>query len=206
MTRSGRLVSGGLAAAFLADVVSRRAELLVRPWFIWVLLGTAALLAVVAARTNLRMSSSAIALLALPVAVGVTITPSLAGRAAQGTTQSTAPATRIGDGENPLVGGRGGRVTLLQILQAEQQVGGVVIAGRPVSLDAVVAGPHRLQRSVIVCCAADAQTIGVDERGVPLPPAGRWVHITGRLDVEGTRTILVASSVAPIPTPANPFL
>ena len=205
MTQS-RLVAGGLAVAFTASVVTKRADLLVRPWFGWALLGTALLLGAVAVRTKLVLSPRATAALMLPLAVGLTLTPALASRATQDATLSTTPAARIGDGNNPLVNGRGGAVTLLQILQAEQQVGGVLLAGRPVQVDAMVDGPHRLERSVIVCCAADAQRIAVDVTGKSLSPNGHWVRVVGHLGTSGTHSVIVATSVRPIPTPADPFL
>jgi hypothetical protein len=200
------VVAGVLAAAFVAAVVTKRADLLVRPWFGWALVGTALLLAAVAVRTKLVLSPRATAALLLPPAVGLTLTPSLASRATQDTTLSTTPAARIGDGNNPLVNGRGGSVTLLQILQAEQRVGGVLLAGRQVQVDAIADGAHRLERSVIVCCAADAQRIAVDVKGLPLSPNGHWVRVTGHLGTSGTQTVIVATSVQPIPTPADPFL
>lgn len=205
MNRSRALV-GLLPLALVAGVLTKRTDLLVRPWFAWVLIGTALLLAAVAVRTRLVLSPRAAAALLLPVAVGVTLTPTLASRATQDATLSTTPAARIGDGANPLLDGRGGNVTLLQVLQAEDQVGSVLLAGRQVQLDAIVGGPHRLERSVIVCCAADAQRIALDEQGSPLSQPGRWVHVTGHLATAGTHTVIVATSVRPIPTPADPFL
>lgn len=204
--RHSRVITGALAVAFLAAVVTKRADLLVRPWFGWALVGTAGLLAAVALRTKLAMSPRATAALLLPLAVGLTLTPSLASRATQDATLSTTPAARIGDGNNPLVNGRGGQVTLLQILQAEQQVGGVLLAGRQVEVDAIADGPNRLERSVIVCCAADAQRIAVAVKGKSLSPNGHWVHVTGRLGTSGTQTVIIATSVRTIPTPADPFL
>jgi hypothetical protein len=206
VNRLGRPVAAVIAVAFAAAVVTGRADLLVRPWFVWAFAATGALLGLVALRSRVDMSARAAAALMLPVAVGITLTPALASRGAQDAVLSAAPATRIGDGSNPLVQGSGGAVTLLQILQAEQQVGGVLLAGRPVQVDAIVAGPHLLERSVIVCCAADAQRIAVDEQGPVLSPAGHWVRVAGHLGAAGTQTLIVAASVTPIPTPADPFL
>ena len=206
MSRAGRVVALALAAGFAVAVITHRSDLLVRPWFASALVGTAALLAVAALRVRIEMSARAAAALLLPVAVGITLTPALASRATPDAGLSTTPAARIGDGNNPLVQGRGGPVTLLQILQAEQQVGGVLLAGREVQVDALVGGPHQLERSVIVCCAADAQRIVVDERGPVLSPNGHWVRVTGHLGTAGTETVIVAATVSPIPTPADPFL
>ena len=205
-TRTGRAVAGLLAVALLGAVLTKRAELLVRPWFAWVFVATALLLAAVVVRTRIRVSPASAALLLLPVAVGVTLTPVLASRVSAGTAQPTTLAARIGDGSNPLLGGGGGAVTLLQILLAEQQVGGVALAGRLVQVEAVVGADHTLTRSVIVCCAADAQTVDLPESGPDLGPTGRWVRVTGRLAPVGTQLVLAATSVTTIPTPAEPFL
>ena len=204
--KHARVITGLLAVAFAGAVVTGRADLLVRPWFGWALLGTAVLLSAVAVRTKVTLSPRATAALLLPLAVGVTLTPALASRATQDAILSTTPATRIGDGHNPLVNGRGGEVTLLQILQAEHQIGGVLLAGRQVQVDAIVDGPRRLERSVIVCCAADAQRIAVGVTGISLSPNGHWVRVTGHLAASGTQTVIVATSVRQIPTPADPFL
>jgi uncharacterized membrane protein YcgQ (UPF0703/DUF1980 family) len=97
-------------------------------------------------------------------------------------------------------------VTLLQILFAEQQIGGVALSGRSVTVDAIASGVHTLSRSVIVCCAADAQSISISETGLALPGGRAWVRVTGQLRSEGTRTVLAATSATRIATPANPFL
>ena len=204
--RAGRLVGSLLAAALVAAVATRRAELLVRPWFTWVLLATAALIAALVVRSRIRLTATSTALLLLPLAIGATLTPALAGRASSGVAPTAALGARIGDGANPLLEGRGGNVTLLQILLAEQQVGGVPLAGRSVQVEAIAADTHLLNRSVIVCCAADAQTIALPEQGPALGPRGHWVRVTGHLAEVGTRVVLVATAVAPIPTPAEPFL
>ena len=140
------------------------------------------------------------------VAVGITQTPALAARVAPAPADAATVAARIGDPTNPLLQGRGGRLTLLQIVVAEQQVGGVALAGLPVQLDAVVGGRDQLRRSVIVCCAADAQTVSVATHGAVLPAAGQWVHVTGRLAVSGTHSSIELTSVRRIDPPADPFL
>lgn len=206
MNRNGRLVAAVLALAFGVAVLTGRANLLVRPWFATVFLVSAALLVLVAIRVKADITPRAAAAILLPVAVGVTLTPTLANHATSDAALTTAPASRIGDGSNPLVAGRGGNVTLLQILQAEQAVGGVLLAGRPVQVDAIVAGPHELERSVIVCCAADAQRVAVDEEGPVLAPKGHWVRVTGHLASVGTKTVIAATTVTSISTPADPFL
>ena len=206
MNRRGGAVLALLAVGFGADVLTGRSELLVRPWFAGALLLTAVLIGLAALRSRVRVTPAAAFLLCLPVAVGVTLTPALAAHVTPEAADATTIATRIGDPSNPLLQGRGGPVTLLQILLAEQQVGGVALAGRSVELDAVVGGPGRLQRAVIVCCAADAQTVSVAERGAPLPAKGRWVHVTGRLAADGTHTLVQATAIRAISPPEDPFL
>lgn len=204
--KTGRIAALVVGVALVALVVVGRATLLVRPWFAPVLLAAGALIALASVRYGARLSrSGAIALLA-PVAVGLTLTPAVVGRISTGPADLSTLTHRIGDSSNPLVDGRGGPVTLLQILFAEQQVGGVAISGRSVTVEAIASGPHTLSRSVLVCCAADAQSISVPEAGVALPSGHDWVRVTGRLQSEGTRTVLIATSVSRIPTPGNPFL
>jgi hypothetical protein len=193
-------------AALVALVVMGRATLLVRPWFAPILVGTGVLVAAAAVRHRVELSRRAMVLLLAPVAVGVSLSPSVVGQVSQGAADPATLTQRLGDPANPLLAGKGGDVTLLQILLAEQQIGGVALAGRPVSLEAIVSGQHRLSRSVIVCCAADAQSVSVDETGAALPAKKTWVRVTGRLATRGDRTVLAATDVTPIPTPANPFL
>jgi hypothetical protein len=206
MTRWGRWVVALVAVGFAADVGAGRSALLVRPWFAPALLVTAALLALVAVRVRVRLTTASAFLLCLPVAVGITLTPAVAARITPAPADASTVAGRLGDPANPLLQGHGGPVTLLQIVLAEREVGGVVLAGLPVQLDAVVGGPEQLRRSVIVCCAADAQTVSIDARGAALPPSGQWVHVTGRLVVSGTHTSLELTSVHRIDPPGDPFL
>jgi hypothetical protein len=187
-------------------VLTGRATLLVRPWFAPILLGTGVLVTVAALRHRVELSRRAMVLLLAPVAVGISLSPSVVGQISVGAADPATLTQRLGDPANPLLSGKGGDVTLLQILLAEQQIGGVAIAGRSVTLEAIVAGPHRLSRSVIVCCAADAQSVSVDETGAALPATKTWVRVSGRLATSGDRTVLDVTAVKPIPTPADPFL
>ena len=206
MSRRGTVAAVIAALAMLALVVSGRASLLVRPWFTPVLVATGALVLVAAMRHRVELTRAGTVLLLAPVAVGLALTPSVVGRVSQGNADPATLTERLGDPANPLLQGRGGEVTLLQILLAEQQIGGVALAGRSVTVEAIVAGPHRLSRSVIVCCAADAQSVSVAERGETLPSSKTWVRVTGKLATEGDKTVLDAVQVTRIPTPTNPFL
>ena len=206
MNRRGTAAVATAGAALVALVLTGRATLLVRPWFAPILLATGLLVAAVAWRHRVEMSRRAVVLLLAPVAVGVSLSPSIVGQVSQGTADPATLTQRLGDPANPLLAGKGGDVTLLQILLAEQQIGGVALAGRQVSVEAIVSGTHRLSRSVIVCCAADAQSVNVTETGAPLPAAKTWVRVTGRLATRGDETVLAATDVTKIPTPASPFL
>jgi hypothetical protein len=149
-------------------------------------------------------------LICLPVVVGLGLTPAVSGRAASvgGAAQSLSGLpSRIGEPSNPLLRpSPHPDVTLLQILSAEQQVGGVPLAGRRVVVTAMVAGPARLARAVTVCCAADARTLTVPTTGSRLPATGEWVSVSGTLRVRGDAVVLQVTSVRPVPTPSDPFL
>lgn len=206
MKTPARLILAALGVAFVTLAVSGRAVLFVRPWFVAGLVVTGLVVLLVAWRERPSVSPSTALLLMLPVAAGLTLTPSLVGRIPQGPATTSSLAARIGDAPNPLVAGRGGDVTLLQIMLAEQQLGGVYLAGRSVTVVATVAGPRTLSRSAIVCCAADARRIALSEVGASLPRVGVWVRVSGRLALRGQKVILDAATVARIPSPADPFL
>lgn len=203
---SARVAALVVAAGLAADALSGRAALLVRPWFVPVLLATALLAGWAAARMRDRLSPGAAFLLLLPVVVGASITPGVASRAAQASGAASSISARLGDRANPLLAGAGGHVTLLQILLAEQQIGNVALSGRDVTVEAMADGAHTLRRSAIVCCAADGQSITVGEAGPKLPARGTWVRVRGTLTAQGNRLVLTATRVDRIPTPSDPFL
>lgn len=206
MRTKGTAAAVTAGAALIALALTGRATLLVRPWFAPILLGTGVLIGAAALRHRVDLSRRGAVLLLAPVAVGLSLSPSVVGQVSQGTADPASLTQRLGDPANPLLAGRGGDVTLLQILLAEQQIGGIALAGRTVTVEAIVAGPHQLIRSVIVCCAADAQSVSVTEVGAALPASKTWVRATGTLAAHGDKTVLDVSSVTRIPTPANPFL
>ena len=195
-----------LGLGLAATVISGRTVLFVRPWFIPVVAVTAVLTGLVAFRGGPRLSPTAALLLVLPIAAGLTLTPDLVSRVSSGPVNSATLAARIGDPPNPLLSGRDGSVTLLQILLAQQQAGAVYLAGRTVSVIAIVSGPHELRRSAIVCCSADARSIALRESGPSLPDTGSWVRVTGTLVARGQQTILDARTIDRIPAPSDPFL
>jgi hypothetical protein len=202
----GRVVAIVVGLSFVAAAITGRAGIFVRPWFIPVLAGTGAVILAAAAAGRVSLSLPAAAVLLLPVVAGLGLSPQSVGRVSQGSGDTATLAARLGDARNPLLSGRDGAVTLLDIVVAESEVGGVALAGRRVVIVAVVAGPHRLNRSVMVCCAADARTIGVRAIGERLPPRQSWVRVEGVLTTQGTELVLEARRVRRIETPQEPFL
>ena len=202
----GRIVAALLGVAFIVSPLTGRSGLLVRPWFDVVMVITGVVLIAVACLSRPSISAGAAFMLLLPLAVGLGLTPKVVGRISNDTTGGSALGERFGDPSNPLVSGKGGRVTLLQIRLAEEQVGGVYLSGRHVSVEAKVGGPNELERSVIVCCAADARTVTLPTSGATLPRSGTWVRVSGKLVPRGSKTILRATKVERIGVPSGPFL
>ena len=205
MSRGARIAVGALGAALVLAAVTGRGELFVRPWFVPVLLVAGAALLLVAWRGRGHVPHGAAALLLVPVLVGAALPPSVAGRITTFTGTGSAVQARLGDGSNPLLAGRGGKVTILQIASAQQQAGAVYLDGRRISVEGVVDSGNRLTRLVMVCCAADAQPVSIPVRG-SLPSPGSWVSVTGTLSARGGRLSLLAQRVVAIPTPQDPFL
>ena len=205
MKRFPRVALAALGAAFVLGALTGRGALFVRPWFVPVLLGTGAVLLLVAWRGTVRMAPGTAVVLLVPVLVGLALPPAVAGRITTFAGTGTPVQARLGDGSNPLLAGRGGDVTILQVVLAEQQVGAVYLDGRDVRVDGVVDSGNRLTRLVMVCCAADARPVSIAVRG-SLPSKGTWVRVTGRLSAAGGGLSLQAQDVVTIPTPENPFL
>lgn len=193
-----------MAAGFGAAVASGRSALLVRPWFFPVLIATAVLLGAVVALGRPAMSGRWALLLLLPVVVGAGLTPAIVGTVSQGQANTSNLSARLGDPPNPLLAGAGGDVSVLQVLEAAQEVGGVALAGRTVTVTARAAGTHRLERSVIVCCAADSQAVSLPTTGAALPSG--WVTARGKLALQGQQVVLAVTSVRVVPTPEDPYL
>ena len=67
-----------------------------------------------------------------------------------------------------------------------------------------------LARLVITCCAADARPIEIGiQTAAPTPPVDSWVTVTGTYagSYPGYTylPVLKASTVTPVPEPANPY-
>lgn len=194
-----------MGAALVLAALSGRAGLYVRGYFVPVLAVTGVVLLVLAWRRPPHLSRRAWAVLGLPVVVAVGIGPHQAAALSQGQLSGGFGA-RLGDGPNPLLSGRGGPVTLLQVELAAEQLGPVALLGRQVSVVAEVASPSSVQRLVMVCCAADARPVSLQVAEAHLPPTGRWVEIDGRLSAANGMVVLDGASVRSIPVPSEPIL
>jgi hypothetical protein len=204
-SRSSRLVVAALGAGLVAAAGSGRAGLYVRGYFVPVLAGTGAGLLVLAWLRASRPSPRAGAVLLLPLVVAIGIGPRQAASVSQGQLSGGLGA-RLGDGPNPLLAGRGGPVTLLQIDLAAEQIGPVALMGREVVVDAEVASPSSVERLVMVCCAADARPVTLTVHGAHLSAPGNWVELQGRLSASGGDVALTVDHARSIPVPAAPIL
>lgn len=200
-----RVVVALVGVALLAAAATGRAALYVRGYFVPVLALTGIVLVVLAWRSPPRMSRRSWAALCLPVVVGLGIGPHQAAALSQGQLSGGLGA-RLGDGPNPLLTGGGGRVSVLQVELAAEQLGPVALLGRPVSLEAEVSSPTSVQRLVMVCCAADARAVTLPVQGGHLPSRGTWVRIDGRLSASNGQVVVVASRVRPASVPSQPIL
>lgn len=195
-----------IGAVSVAGVATGRAGLFVRPWFVPVVATTGVVLLVIGTLPRSRLASATAAILLLPVIVGASLSPAVVGRISSGRIDPAGVSRRLGDGANPLLQGRGGAVTLLDIYLAEQQVGGVILAGTAVTVEGTVSGREEISRLVMVCCAADARAVTLPVVGAVLPPRGTWVRISGPLQTRGDRLVLQASRVDRVATPEQPIL
>ncbi|MFD5495030.1 TIGR03943 family putative permease subunit [Streptomyces sp. GDS52] len=107
-------------------------------------------------------------------------------------------------------------MTLSDFIRRVQQDRTQAIDGRTVRLTGFVTSDKRgdswyLNRLVISCCAADAQSVKVRIHRTPAPPANTWVAVTGTWHPGGTLgtnsapAALDARSVEKIAKPANAY-
>jgi hypothetical protein len=196
---------GLVGVAVGVGVVSGRAALYVRGYFLPILGVMAVLMLVLAWRRPPALGWRTMAVLLLPAVAGMGIGPPQASRMAQ-VQLAGSPAVRLGDGPNPLLKGGGGPVSVLQVDLAAQQLGPVSLLGRRVSVEAEVVGPSSVERLVMVCCAADARPVTLTVQAAHLPQRGAWVEIEGQLSAAGGQVVLVAGSVRRVPVPPQPIL
>ncbi|MGW5210577.1 TIGR03943 family putative permease subunit [Streptomyces sp. NPDC004051] len=107
-------------------------------------------------------------------------------------------------------------MTLSDFTRRVQQDRTRAVEGRTVRLTGFVSSDKRgdswfLNRIVISCCAADAQSVKVRIHRVPAPPADTWVTVTGTWHPGGTLgtssapAALDARSVEEVAKPANAY-
>ncbi|MFJ4513094.1 TIGR03943 family putative permease subunit [Streptomyces sp. NPDC088816] len=107
-------------------------------------------------------------------------------------------------------------LTLSDFTRRVQQDRTRAIEGRTVRLTGFVTsgrqgGSWTLNRIIISCCAADAQSVKVRIHGTPAPPANTWVavagtwHPGGTLGTSSAPAALDARSVKKVAKPANAY-
>jgi uncharacterized repeat protein (TIGR03943 family) len=85
------------------------------------------------------------------------------------------------------------------------------LRGRTVLLTGFVVpgadGTWQLSRVIVSCCAADAQVVKIQVRGLAAPPADTWVQVTGvwRPDPGAQLPVLDAAALTRVPAPSNPY-
>lgn len=93
---------------------------------------------------------------------------------------------------------------------ADELAGGRVSLVGQVDVPGADAAQFGIMRMLVICCIADAITVGIDV--LPLPgtkvTTGQWVRVDGILehDRTGAPLILRAASVDRVPEPAYPYL
>jgi uncharacterized repeat protein (TIGR03943 family) len=129
--------------------------------------------------------------------------------------QPAQPVTRTSDFD-PLPATSPLPLTLSDFTRRVQQDDTQAIKGRVVRLTGFVTpggrdGDWSLNRIIISCCAADAQTVKVRVRGPHTPPADTWVTVTGTWRPGGTLgtpsapVALEARSVRKVAKPVNAY-
>lgn len=165
-----------------------------------------------------RPAARSAVLLAVPLLVGLAVSPSPLGvaTAAQRGLDLAAPASAA---VRPVTGPPESFTIKdwLNAFHADPEPGRH--AGKPVRVTGFVVRDERLPegwflvtRFVVQCCAVDARPIGLVVR----PPAdaspaeGAWVAVEGLIEVAEVggerRAVVAATAVAPTPTPAQPYL
>lgn len=211
MTTAGRrrliayLVTGVM---FGAIAVTAMGAHLVRGWFLPVVgvTGVAILWCAKPAASRTGIAGSLVLLLPVAAWLGVVgQQPDVSGAPSAVSADSVGLQRRLGDAANPLLEGKGGSVSVLQVLLAVSQVGPAALDGRQVEIVGVSDGRSSISRLAMVCCIADARRMPLGVRGA-LPPAGGWVRVTGRLQAKDSSVVLVAEHASSVPTPSRPVL
>jgi putative membrane protein len=230
MSRGAPLLAAAFGAYLLYAFFSGRLYFYIHPIYIIPVVVTGILLLAVAMLSGVAPGSAtervgpanlALALLALPVAVGVFLParPLGVSMAAQRGVDAL-PLGRIDDVPEFAVSTRPETYTIkdwVRAQQADPEPGHY--AGKPVRVTGFVYRDDRLPRDwfvvarfVVQCCAVDAQPIGLPVRvdGGELPAPGRWVAVAGTWDVGEARgerrAVIAAATVAPTERPDQPYL
>lgn len=229
MSRGAALVTAAFGAYLLYASASGTLYFYIHPIYIVPVVVTGVALVAVAVLGGTAPAAAteravparlALALLALPVAVGLVLPARPLGlsMAAQRGVDAI-PFGRL-DGPEFTVSTRPETYTIkdwVRAQQADPEPGHH--AGKAVRVTGFVYRDDRLPRDwfvvarfVVQCCAVDAQPIGLPVRvaGGALPAPGSWVAIAGTWDVAHVqgerRAVIVPTTVAPTARPDQPYL
>lgn len=223
MTRAVQLLAMGYGVYLVRAYLTGALYLYIHPIYVGPALVTGLLLVVLglvglSAPAPRRASPAALALLALPLLLGVLVPASPLGVATA--TQRGLDLTPLSSAAVKPVAGPPEGFTIkdwVAAFQADPEP--ARHAGKPVKLAGFVVHDARLPqgwflvaRFVVQCCAVDAQPLGLVVRPAAgdAPAEGAWVSVEGVIEVaqvEGERRALVgARVVAPADAPAQPYL
>ncbi len=230
MSRGAAFVTGAFGAYLLYAFASGALYFYIHPIYIVPVVVTGVVLLAVAVLGGAAPSAAteralpvrlALALLALPVAVGVVLPARPLGlsMAAQRGVDAM-PFGRLDDVPEFTVSTRPETYTIkdwVRAQQADPEPGHH--AGKAVRVTGFVYRDDRLPRDwfvvarfMVQCCAVDAQPIGLPVRldGGELPAAGSWVAIAGSWDVADVRgerrAVIAPTSVTSTERPDQPYL
>jgi putative membrane protein len=168
-----------------------------------------------------RIGWSGLALMALPVILGVLVAPTpLGGGALVNRRVTTVGLGGVSDGTTTVLKVDPGKRNVLDWVQAFSQApDAAVFTGQEATLVGFVYRDEGcdddhflLSRFVIVCCVADAVPVGLPVRwpGAADLAGDQWVEVHGTFEVSEyggeTMPILVADRVTPTERPAQPYL
>jgi putative membrane protein len=154
------------------------------------------------------------ALLVVPVIVLLALPASSLGTFALGRRPvfgvgATAPSGGISSGTLSMVDVARAQATKEDLAALQHRAGEtVVMDGFVATQSGEPSDEFLLSRFIITCCVADATETQVRVVDVPAGSAqlNAWVQVTGRIYPLGSQVIVDATSVKPIPRPADPYL
>jgi uncharacterized repeat protein (TIGR03943 family) len=224
------LVLGATGALLLARVASGDVAYYINPAFSpLVVAAGVGLLALAVARAPLGRGGGraerrwaaaptgplGVAVLALPLAIGLLVAPRPLGSAALEQAGSSAPAG-LANRPDPGRFVETGAWTLLDWAIARLHDPTLRrYADRPVQVVGFVhrtaatpADEFEVARFIVVCCSADGTATALRVRYPDAAALARdsWVRVSGTLAVEGSEAVVLADEVAGLPRPASPYL